>query len=93
MSEKSADKPVIFNEAEQLELQQLQQQNDSFNSWGQAITRSLHCGQDSLLVANLIQFFKNMIAQNTKSIEAVSTNAKARIAAEAAAKSEEKKAS
>ena len=88
-----ADKPVIFNEQEQLELQQLQQQNDSFNAWGAAISRSLHCGQDSVLVANLLNFLKNLVDQNNKNIEAFKTGAQKRIANESAAKDTEKKAS
>lgn len=91
MTEKT-EKPVIFNEAEQLELQQLQQQNESFNNWGNAISRSLHVGQDTLLVANLLQFLQNLIKQNNKSVENLTANAKQRIAA-ASSSSEEKKAS
>ena len=82
MSDKSTEKPVIFNETEQLELQQLQSQNESFNAWGSAISRSMHSGQDTLLVANLLQFLKNLITQNTKNIDNVTASAKARIAAE-----------
>lgn len=89
MSDKSSEKPVIFNEAEQLELQQLQQQNESFNAWGSATSRSLHSGQDTLLIANLLQFLKNLITQNNKNIENVTASAKARIASEAAASTSE----
>ena len=88
-----ADKPITFNEQEQLQLQQLQQQNDSFNAWGNAISRSLHAGQDSVLVANLLQFLKNLIDQNAQNIEAVKTGAQKRNADEAAKVTEEKKAS
>ena len=82
MSDKPTEKPVTFNEAEQLELQQLQQQNESFNAWGSATSRSLHSGQDTLLIANLLQFLKNLITQNNKNIENVTAAAKARMAAE-----------
>lgn len=88
-----SDKPIAFNEAELSQLQEIVQQNDSFNSWGQAISRSLHCGQDAVLVANLLNFLKNLIEQNAKNTEEIKAKAQSRIADEAAAKTEEKKAS
>lgn len=84
MSDKPTEKPLIFNEQEQLQLQELQSQNESFNAWGSAISRSLHSGQDTVLVANLLQFLKNLVNQNIKNIDSVSSSAKKRIADEAA---------
>lgn len=74
-----ADKPIIFNEQEQLRLQELQGQNEAFNAWGQAISRSLHSGQDAVLVANLINFLKNLIDQNNKNAEEVKSGAQKRM--------------
>jgi len=92
MAEQSSDKPVIFNEQEQLQLQNLQKQGEDFTAWKTAMTRSLHSGQDSILVANLIQFLQNLIQQVAQQIELVTANAKRRIADEAKAKTETPKA-
>lgn len=77
-----SEKPLIFNEQEQLQLQQLQTQGADYSAWGHAISRSLHSGQDSLLVSGLLQFLNSLISQANKQVEQLTVNAKQRIAQE-----------
>jgi DNA polymerase II small subunit/DNA polymerase delta subunit B len=90
MADQSNDKPVTYNEQEQLQLQNLKTQNDSFNAWGSAISRSLHIGSDTLLVANLLQFLKNLIGQNDNQAKQLEIAAKARANTASADESEQK---
>ena len=78
MAEPSQDKPVIFNEQEQLQLQNLQKQCEDFTTWKNVLNRSLYCGLDTILVANLLQFLQNLVQQCGQQIELVTNNAKKR---------------
>jgi len=71
-------KPILFTEAEQLKLQELQANAEGFNNFQLAVSRSLHSGQDTALIANLITFLKQMSAQSSQQIEQIKTDAQAR---------------
>lgn len=80
--------PVVFNEAEQLKLTELNNQIQGFTNFKNAVSRSLHAGQDSVIIANLLTFLHNMALQSQTQADELNKSAQAR----ADAPKEEKKA-
>ena len=74
----SDNKPVTFTEDEQLKLQELELQAKEYANWRNSVARSLHSGQDSPLIARLIQFLEHMAIQASKQIDEIRTAAQSR---------------
>lgn len=89
--------PITFTSEEQLKLNELQQQAEGFANFRNAVARSLSIGQDSVVIANLLQFLGNMAQQSAQQIEQIKSDAQARSSADASksapTKSDKKKAS
>lgn len=85
-----SERPTTFTEEEQLKLQELESQGQGFANFKAAITRSLHSGQDSVIIANLLQFLHNMTQQSAQQIEEVQKAAKARTAKDETKESKKK---
>lgn len=83
-----SNNPIVFNEAEQLKLQELEAQIQGFSNFKNAVSRSLHAGQDSPIIANLLTFLHNMALQSSNQVEDLKKSAQGR----ADAPKEEKKA-
>lgn len=71
-------KPITFTDAEQLKLQELEAQAQEYANWRNSVARSLYAGQDSQLVARLIQFLQHMAVQASKQIEEIRKTAEGR---------------
>lgn len=64
-----SDRPITFTEQEQLKLQELERQAQGFANFKNAVTRSMHSGQDSSLIAQLLQFLHDMAVQSANQID------------------------
>lgn len=70
--------PILFTEAEQLNLQELQTQVEGFNSFANVVKAGSYPGTYSTTVASLLQFLQNMVAQSSQQIEQVKVEAQTR---------------
>jgi len=73
-----SEQPVIYNEQEQKQLQQLDAQVQGFANFKNATLRSLHSGQDAKIVADLVQFLHEIGSQAVKQAETIKAAAEAR---------------
>lgn len=72
-----SDQP-IYTPEEQLKLRELEAQSQGISNFKNAVTRSLHCGQDSAIIANLLQFLSDLISQTVQQIEQIKIGAQSR---------------
>lgn len=70
--------PVIFTAEEQQKLAELKQQILGFQNFETAVSRSLHSGEDALIIHRLLQFLKELSTQSMKQMEDIESQAKKR---------------